>query len=939
VTANKAFFISYTGTDTAWAEWIAETLERGGHSTILQAWDFRPGENFVQRMSEALAEAERVLAVISPAFFQSEYAGDEWTAALVRDRGQPARLLPVRVAPCELPPLLADRIYIDLTGLDEQTAVQRLLAGVQVGRAKPSGRRPYPGGQATISTVSFPGRRPVIFDVPPRNLHFTGRSDLLKSLRRTLRARRAGAVVQAGAVYGLGGVGKTQLAVEYAHRYAADYDLVWWISAEQRVALGGRLAALARRLGLPELPSLEEQVGVLFDALGQRDRWLLVYDNAQAPADLDRLRPPAGSGHLLVTSRNPAWGGMATTIAVDVLPRDQAIGFLLQRTNSSDQAILERLAEALGDLPLALEQAAAFMAETRTPPAEYLDLLRERASELFGLGTPSYSEQTVATTWTLALRRLRKRAPAAEDLLTLCAFLAPDDIPLSLLDDHPEQLPEQLATVVRDRLALRQATGALGRYALATVTDQALGVHRLVQAVVRQRLDGQTRQAWAASATRLLCAAFPGRPEKVTAWPVAGRLLPHALAVTDQPDSHNAEPESTAILLSRAARYLWGRAEHSTAMRLLERALAICQASLPADHPTTAQCLITLGLVLRDQGDLDRAHTHLERALSIHKARFGPDHPTTAWSLNHVANVLHARGDLDGARSLHERAVAIFEARLGADDLATANSLENLAGVLFDQGDLDGARTLFERVLAIREACLGAYDPDTAFSLNNLALVLRDQGDLDGARSLHERAVAIREARLGPDHPTTAISLADLGAVLRDQGDLEGARSLHERALAIREAHFGADHPDTAISLSNLAKVLRDQGDLEGARGLHERALGVLEARLGPGHFETAWGLHNLALVLHDQGDLLTARTLFERALAVYESRLGSDHPETAWSLSNLAAVLHDQGDLPAARALLVRALAIREGSLGPGHPETVRSREALAAVITELGE
>jgi hypothetical protein len=506
VAAAEDFFISYTGADVAWAEWVAQTLEDAGYKTVLQAWDFRPGQDFLQQMHQATQQAARTIAVLSPAYLGSSFGEAEWRMAFANDpTGELGLLLPVRVAEVTPPGLLRSRTYLDLVGLDEQAAAERLLAGVRPGRAKPKGRRPFPGGQARLGGVSFPGRRPAIFEVPPRSPHFTGRGDLLHALRRHLVETKTGAVVQAGAVHGLGGVGKTQLAVEYAHRYAADYDLVWWIPAEQPATISGRLAQLGRRLGLAELPSLEEQVGVLFDALGLRDRWLLVYDNAQQPADLAGLWPPAGGGQVLVTSRNPAWSGVAATVPVDVLPREQAVAFLVQRTRSSDRASLEALAGVLGDLPLALEQAAAYLEETTTTPREYLELLRDRAKELFALGHPATSEQTIATTWTVSLKRLRSEAPAAEDLLNLCAFLAPDDLPRALLTEHVDGLPERLAGAVGDRLGFQQVLGALRRYSLATVTADAVSVHRLIRksTVSRQAAApggaGSRRRGWGRS--------------------------------------------------------------------------------------------------------------------------------------------------------------------------------------------------------------------------------------------------------------------------------------------------------------------------------------------------------------------------------------------------------------------------------------------------------
>jgi hypothetical protein len=307
------FFVSYTGADQAWAEWIAEQLEDAGYTTVLQAWDFRPGSDFLHQMQQATSSAQRTVAILSPAYFGSRFGEAEWRAAFAKDpTGELGLLVPVRVQTCQPPGLLASRAYIDLVDLDEPAAAARLRAGIQQGRARPPGRRPFPGQATPAGACRYPGRLPEVFGVPARNPNFVGRGELLTALRGLLQTQQRGAVVQASAVHGLGGVGKTQLAIEYAHRYAANYDLVWWVPAEQPLAIPGRLAGLALRLGLPEFSDQDAQLGVLFDELGLRDRWLLIYDNAEHPRDLAPYRPPAGRGHVLVTSRNPAWAAMAT---------------------------------------------------------------------------------------------------------------------------------------------------------------------------------------------------------------------------------------------------------------------------------------------------------------------------------------------------------------------------------------------------------------------------------------------------------------------------------------------------------------------------------------------------------------------------------------------------------------------------------------------------
>jgi hypothetical protein len=355
-------------------------------------------------------------------------------------------------------------------------------------------------------------------------------------------------------VHGLGGVGKSQLALEYAHRRAADYDLVWWVTAEQPAAIPGQLVALARRLGIPEAADQAETIAVLYDELRGWDRWLVVFDNAEDPADLRPWWPPQ-SGWVLVTSRNPAWAGLAATIALDVLPRSEAISFLRRRLGRDDPAF-DQLATALGDLPLALEQAAAYLEETAIGVRDYLDLLGERSRELFQLGRPATTEQTIATTWTVSLDQLRIDAPGTQDLLRLCAFLGPENVPRALLTDHPAVLPRRLRAFVHDRLRFQRAMGALRRYSLVTMTADAISIHRLVQAVIRHELKINQKRQWATAALRMVCAAFPTEYTRPDLWPAYERLSPHALAVTQHAEALGIELELTAWLLNEAGLHL-----------------------------------------------------------------------------------------------------------------------------------------------------------------------------------------------------------------------------------------------------------------------------------------------------------------------------------------------------------------------------------------------
>jgi len=376
------FFISHAGKDTAWAEWLAWQLQQASYTVELAVWDWALGEDFVARMQSALERTDRLLAVCTEAYFTSTYGGAELRAAFAGSAAAQGRIVPVLVEPVNLPPLYAPLIHLDLTGLDEAMAAARLRARLTGGR--PAGPPPFPrAGPAPTHKPGFAGALLAVWKVPPRNPRFTGRDGMLTELRRRLRAGEGTLVVQA--LYGLGGVGKTQLAFEYAHRFAADHQLVWWIDAEQPVLIPEQLARLAARLDLPLGPTVADTVDRLLAELRHRDGWLLIFDNAERPADVAPYRP-SGPGHVLITSRSPGWGALGGRLEVDVLARAETIALLRACIPALDEELADKLAAELGDLPLAAAQAAGYLEQTDLPPADYLRRFRARRATLLARG-------------------------------------------------------------------------------------------------------------------------------------------------------------------------------------------------------------------------------------------------------------------------------------------------------------------------------------------------------------------------------------------------------------------------------------------------------------------------------------------------------------------------------------------------------------------------
>ncbi|WP_261575931.1 FxSxx-COOH system tetratricopeptide repeat protein [Frankia gtarii] len=515
------FFVSYTGADEEWATWVAGVLEAADRSVRVQAWDSPAGTNFVVWINEQMTLARRTIAICSPAYFASPWGTQEWTSALADNT-----LTPLRVADCQLPAVLSTISYRDLHGVDEAVARRRLLEAV--GLVTPSrGPVRYPDDTDPVR-AEFPGK---VSNAPGHDRHFIGRAAQLDQIRRRLAA---GPVVVT-ALHGMGGVGKTQLAVEYAHRHAADYSLLWWVDAEQTALIAEKIAALAGPLGLPSALPVPDAATAVLAALGRRGDWLLVFDNAEQPGALRGWLPP-GSGHVLITSRNPdpAWNALAATVKVDLLPRADAVALLTRRLPGLDPVVADGLAGELGDLPLALAQAAGYLTRTRLPPADYLAAFQARRQRFLGEGDDLLHAGRVDTCWSLSRDRLNDEAPAAVRLLELCALLAPDPIPLVLFTARPGLLDEPLAGIAGTHPTLDDTVGAVVDYSLARRTGDSIVVHRLIQTVIAGQLTRTRRRELTDTAARVLAAAAPGDPQDSATWPAWTALGPHLLHAVDR---------------------------------------------------------------------------------------------------------------------------------------------------------------------------------------------------------------------------------------------------------------------------------------------------------------------------------------------------------------------------------------------------------------------
>ena len=799
---------------------------------------------------------------------------------------------------------------------------------------------PRPERQSPPADPAHPAGMRRVWTIPARLRGFTGRAALLAELEAALRS---GGPTVVQAVTGMGGIGKTTAAIEYAYRHRDEFDIAWWVPAEDPGLIPERLAELALAL---DLTTATTPVGVgvarLRGELARRERWLMVFDNAEDPRALSRLLPD-GPGQVLITSRNPAWRGVADVVGAREFTRAESIALLRRLASELTEAEADRVADAVGDLPLAVEQTGALLADTGMAVDKYLRLLAERTHDVLDHDPVGAYPQSLAASWAVAFDRLAADDPTALDLLTVVAWCGPEPIPLNLLTDHPHALPDRLQSIATDPLMLARCTAILHRRGMATVSPNGIQLHRIPAALLRarsQESDATTAASWAATVVRLLSETAPADVRTDPGgWPLWRQLLPHVLTAAGRDDALDGVPAEATRLLDRAATYLLTRGELQAALAEYERAYKVRRERLGDEHPDTLTSASNLALNLWWLGEFQRARVLDEETLTRRQRILGADHPDTLTSVSQLASDLYSLGDYQQARELQGEMLSRRRRILGEDHPDTLTSARHLSMVLWLVGAYPQAQQLLNDALIRSRRILGEDHPDTLSTASQQGTLLWSLGEYQQARRLMNDTLARSRQILGEDHPDTLTSANLLGTIYWGLGDFRGSQQLLNDTLARSRQILGEDHPDTLIAACFLGRVLSTLGEHQQARQLERDTLTRSRRILGEDHPLTLRTACFLGLALCSLGEHQQARQLQNDTLARSRRTLGEDHPFTLDTASLLGRTLGAMGEHQRARELQNDACTRLRRVLGEDHPDTLTSASRLAAELRELGE
>lgn len=872
-------FLSHLTADITWGDWIADLLGQAGFNVVRQRWRLDASADLAVRAQQSLAQNECVMVLLSAAFIASPHSGNVWLRELMAHEPSYRRVLLVRVEECRLPDWLAPHLGVDFVAGPAASSLTQVLEELAV-RGFGAAQEVSDDRRAQF-VRDFPGRGPAISNLPPRNEVFTNRLNVLSRLQRELLAEPNAGRLQACALHGLGGVGKTQAVIEFAHRFGSHYAIIWWIRAEQQVSITDHLMWLARELHIDQATEQSQILVALWQELQQRDRWLLIYDNAPGPEALESLWPSKGNGDVLITSRHTAWAHLGgDSVRVRPFTTTAAVTFLQKRIHKTGQreAALT-VAEKLGFLPLALEQAAAYVEETHTSFRAYSKLLPADQQAALETVKPKSYPDTLASTWRVSINAACAQQPHARDLLALFAYLAPDDIPRDLVPQHARALRSPLASGVANPVSYNQMLAALINFSLVDADDERIGMHRLVQLTVRADLDPVERVSSHCEAVRLLAAAFPADPADMRTWQICGRQLAHvAWIIQDYQELLPHVSAELGALLQRAGRYLHVRGDFAEARRLLELALEVRRWQPGRDRTAEAETLTTLGRVYYHLAVLDPARLATEQALTLYREQLGANAPQTMENMLHLSRILREIDNFAEAERLAREFLQAY-VRSGVDEpTKLAAGYSTLGDALWRLGRLEEARDIYREALRIRQSSTGVGPVDVAGCHKHIGIVSIELGEYDVAIEELQEARQLLESVYDNDNLDVVDVELHLGDALCKAGQPAEAKGILKRVVEVRERRL-VKHPDVAGALVKYSTALNVLGEYQKSIATLQRASEMFAEVSGRDHTYVGYAELALAEALRNADQFKRARAAAKKALKIYIAAHGPDHP------------------------------------------------------------
>ncbi|MEU4437255.1 FxSxx-COOH system tetratricopeptide repeat protein [Micromonospora chalcea] len=762
-------------------------------------------------------------------------------------------------------------------------------------------------------------QRVVLTNLGARNAGFVGRQAALTAISDILSDR--GRVVTRSRDR-MGGIGKTQLAIEFAYQNIENYDIVWLIPSETEQLIGGHLAQLSMTAGLSD-PSATTPAAVadLHQLVANRGRILLIFDNAEEPDSLTRWLPPRG-GHVIITSRHPGWDEIATPVEISVFARDESKSLLKSRVPQLPDVDADKLAEALGDLPLAIAQASSVMAETGMSASDYLDLLADHAAEILAAGPPPTYKTSLAATVKLSLERLRNSHPAAEQLLRLCSVLAPEPIPLEIFTISMGLLPEPLSSAGRNKIAFFDVVRAAGEHGLVGISHAGIQLHRLIQAIVKDDSGLSALAAAREVMSRAVAAAAPRDVDAPEAWTTWSSLAAHIIALKPEDTEHD-ELQETACNL---ALYLLRRGEWRPALELTRVMFFAWRERLGVDNIRTLRAATEYAHALYVSGDFSAARDLIVETLARYKDTLGDDHPDTLRSANDLAVVLHNFGDFAADYALSVDTLARSRRVLGEDHPDAIQAALSLSATLHALGRYREAESVKRKALEGARRVLGDNHPSTLRAAWSLSQTLYVLDEFEEDRELSEKTFARSIRVLGADHPETLRAASGFAMTLSATGDYDRAAALQEDTLARCRALYAENHVDIIGAVFNLGAIRHAQDRLEEALKLKQEAFAAYRRVYGETHMEVVSVQLSIGNTLHNMRRIPEALSAKVQALSRYRQKLGDDHPRTLEAAHSLAMTYCVAGQLLRARALIDEVCQRKVAVLGFKSPSTKKA-------------